>query len=106
MSHPVDKLIEEWLAEREGEELPGKGKPLNLDEYFSWPEDQRIALSLLKNSGCVPSEVEHMREINRLTEEIEKCSDEQARAELKRRLQEESVQLNLKIEQSRRRRKR
>ena len=44
MSNPVDKLIEEWLAQNEGEELPGTGQPLNLDEYFSWPEDQRIGL--------------------------------------------------------------
>ena len=106
MSYPVDKLIEEWLAEKECEELPGTGKPLNLDEYFSWPEDQRIGLSLLKNSGCVPFEVEQLKEIKRLSDEIEKCSDEDLRARLNRRLQEEQVQLNLRIEQSRRRRNR
>jgi len=106
MLNPVEKLIEEWLAEKKGEKLPGVGKPLDLDEYFSWPEDQRIGLSLLKNSGCVPFEIEQLREIERLSDEIQKCSDEQARAHLKRRLQEESVQLNLRMEHSRRRRKR
>jgi Domain of unknown function (DUF1992) len=106
MSYPVDKLIEEWLAKKEGEELPGAGKPLDLDEYFRWPEDQRIGLSLLKNSGCVPFEVEQLREIKRLSDDIERCVDDQVRARLKGRLQEESVQLNLKIEQSRRRGKR
>lgn len=105
MSHPVDKLIEEWLAENEFEELPGTGQPLNLDEYFSWPEDQRICLSILKNSGCVPFEVERLREIKRLSDEIEKCSDETVRVRLNRRLQEEQVALNLVIE-SRRRAKR
>ncbi len=104
MSYSVDKLIEEWLAEKESEELPGTGKPLNLDEYFSWPEDQRIGLSLLKNSGCVPLEVERLKEIKRLSDEIAKCSDDAARARLNRRLQEEQVELNLKIEGSRRRR--
>jgi hypothetical protein len=106
MSYLVDKLIEEWLAEKKGEKLPGAGKPLDLDEYFSWPEDQRIGLSLLKNSGCVPFEIEQLREIKRLSDEMEKCSDDQARACLKRRLQEEGLQLNLRIEQSRRRGKR
>jgi Domain of unknown function (DUF1992) len=105
MSYPVDKLIGEWLAENEFEELPGTGKPLNLDEYFSWPEDQRIGLSILKNSGCVSLEVERLREIKRLSDEMEKCSDETVRARLSRRLQEEQVELNLAIE-SRRRRKR
>ena len=106
MYHPVDKLIEEWLAENEFEPLPGTGKPLNLDEYFSWPEDQRIGLSLLKNSGCVPFEVEQLREIKRLSDEIGKCADDQARIRLQRSLQEEQVQLNLRIEQSRHRRSR
>jgi hypothetical protein len=106
MSNPVDKLIEEWLAQNDGEELPGTGQPLNLDEYFGWPEDQRIGLSLLKNSGCVPLEVEQLREIKRLNDEIKRSKDEQVRAALKRKLQEEHVQLNLRIEQSRRRRSR
>src|ERR1700731_2933658 len=106
MSYLVDKLIEEWLAEKKGEKLPGAGKPLNLDEYFSWPEDQRIGLSLLKNSGCVPLEVEQLREIKRLNDEIKRSKDEQVRAALKRKLQEELVRLNLRIEQSRRRRSR
>jgi hypothetical protein len=105
MSYPVDKLIEEWLAQNETEELPGTGQPLNLDEYFSWPEDQRIGLSLLKNSGCVPLEVERLKEIKRLSDEMEKCSDDEARARLARRLQEEQVEFNLQIE-SRRRKKR
>ena len=104
MSYSVEKLIEEWLAEKGFEELPGTGKPLDLDEYFSWPEDQRIGLSLLKNSGCVPLEVERLREIKHLSDEIEKCADEAVRVSLNRRLQEEQVELNLRIEQSRRRR--
>jgi hypothetical protein len=47
MSYFVDKLIEEWLKETDCSSLPGAGKPLSLDEYFSWPEDQRVGLSLL-----------------------------------------------------------
>src|ERR1700731_5033631 len=106
MSYLVDKLIEEWLAEKKGEKLPGAGKPLNLDEYFSWPEDQRIGLSLLKNSGCVPLEVEQLREIKRLNDEIKRSKDEQVRAALKRKLQEAHAQLNLRIDNYRRRRSR
>jgi|SRR6185437_8805959 len=105
MSYSVEKLIEEWLAEQEIEELPGTGKPLDLDEYFSWPEDQRIGLSLLKNSGCVPMEVERLREIKRLSDEIEKCTDDAVKVRLNRQLQQEQVEVNLRIEQSRRRRK-
>ena len=106
MSYSVDKLIEEWLAENECEDLPGKGKPLDLDEYFSWPEDLRLGYSLLKNSGHVPEEVEQSREIERLEEELRMCSDANLRMGLERHLREKQVQLSLRIEQFRRRRKR
>jgi Domain of unknown function (DUF1992) len=105
MSYSVDKLIEEWLVENECEDLPGKGKPLNLDEYFSWPEDLRLGYSLLKNSGYLPEEVERLREIKRLEEESRNCSDANRRTCLERRLREEQVKLSLKLEQSRRQRK-
>ena len=106
MSYSVDKLIEEWLAENECEELPGKGKPLNLDEYFSWPEDLRLGYSILKNSGYVPEEVEQLREIKRLEEELRTCADANLRMRMERRLREKQVQLSLRLEQSRRQRKR
>jgi hypothetical protein len=106
MSYSVEKLIEEWLAENECEELPGKGKPLNLDEYFSWPEDLRLGYSLLKNSGHFPEEVEQLREIKLLEEELRTCPEANLRTRLERRLQEKQVQLNLKLEQARRQRKR
>jgi Domain of unknown function (DUF1992) len=106
MSYSVDKLIEEWVAENEREDLPGKGKPLDLDEYFSWPEDLRLGYSLLKNSGYVPEEVEQSREIKRLEEELQTCSDANLRARLERKLREKQVQLSLRIEQFRRQRKR
>jgi hypothetical protein len=106
MSYSVDKLIEEWLAENDCEELPGKGKPLNLDEYFSWPEDLRLGYSILKNSGYVPEEVEQLREIKRLEEELRICSDATRRIRLERKLREEQVNLSLRLEQSRRQRKR
>jgi|SRR6478672_1341518 hypothetical protein len=106
MSYPVEKLIEEWLAENECEDLPGKGKPLNLDEYFSWPEDLRLGFSLLKNSGYLPEEVEQLRAIKRLEEELQTCSEVNLRIGLERRLREEQVKLSLRLEQSRRQRRR
>src|SRR5438876_9742508 len=96
MSYSVDKLIEEWLAENECTDLPGKGKPLDLDEYFNWPEDLRLGYSLLKNSGHVPEEVEQSREIKRLEEELQKCSDANLRNQLERQLYEKHVQLSLR----------
>ena len=106
MSHSVDKLIQEWLAENECEDLPGKGKPLDLEEYFSWPEDLRLGFSILKNSGHLPEEVEQLREIKRLEDEVRVCTEVKLRTRLERKLREEQVKLSLKLEQSRRPRRR
>lgn len=106
MSFSVEKLIEEWLAENACEDLPGKGKPLNLDEYFSWPEEMRLGYSILRNSGYLPEEVEQLREIGRLEEELRICCDAIVRTRLERKLREEQVKLSLRLEQSRRKRRR
>jgi hypothetical protein len=104
MSKPIDKMIEEWLAETDCKLLPGAGKPLNLDEYFRWPEDDRIGFSILKNAGFAPVEVDQLSEIGRLKAELKECKDEEKRKRLGRKLQEEEVKLNLSIELARRRR--
>ena len=104
MSKPIDKMIEEWLAETDCKLLPGAGKPLNLDDYFRLPEDERIGFSLLKNAGFAPVEVDQLSEIGRLNAELKECTDEEKRKRLRHRLQEEEVKLNLSIERARRRR--
>jgi Domain of unknown function (DUF1992) len=61
-----DAIIEAKIAEarRAGafDDLPGAGKPLNLDEDLLVPEDVRMAYRILKNAGFVPAEVEARRE--------------------------------------------
>ena len=99
----IEELIQKWLAENPNERLPGAGEPLNLDEYFRWPEDLRLAYSLLKNSGHVPEEVDLVREIGRLMQRLAEATDELSRKELRRRIQEHEVALNIKLERYRKR---
>jgi hypothetical protein len=99
----IEKIIQEWLARSSHEQLPGKGKPLDLDEYFRWPEDLRFAYSILKNSGYVPEEVDLLREIGQLEEEISRCADPAQQRRQRQRLQECQVNLNMRLEQRRRR---
>ena len=104
MSKHIDKTIEEWLAETDCRLLPGAGKPLNLDDYFRWPEDKRIGFSILKNAGFAPVEADQLSEIGRLKDQLKECTDEEKRKRLRHKLQEEEVKLNLSIERARRRR--
>ena len=103
MSYSIDKQIEEWLAQQGPEDLPGKGKPLDLDEYFRCPEDLRIGYSLLKNAGYVPEEVEQLRQINQLIDELQKYADPVDRTRVRSRLNEARVRLNLNLEAAHRR---
>jgi Domain of unknown function (DUF1992) len=105
MSYWIDKQIEEWLAQQADDDLPGKGKPLDLDEYFRCPEDLRIGYSLLKNAGYIPQEVEQLQQISCLVDELERCSDPAVRTRLQSELNETRVRLSLTIEAARRRRR-
>ena len=92
------------MAQTPSENLPGKGRPLDLEEYFRWPEDYRLAYSLLKNSGYIPEEVEQLREIDRLKKQIHSCADARLRKKLESQLEQEQVSLNIRLEKRRNRR--
>ena len=99
----IEELIQKWLAENPNERLPGAGQPLDLDEYFRWPEELRLAYSLLKSSGHVPEEVHLLREIGELKQRLAKAIDTAGRKDLERRIQEQEVALNIRLERHRRR---
>jgi Domain of unknown function (DUF1992) len=85
-SRVAERRIREAIEQGEFENLPGAGKPLNLEEYFSTPEDLRMAFSILKNAGCAPAEVELLNEISRLDHAIAETSDAATKQELQRTL--------------------
>ena len=93
------------MAQTPSENLPGKGKPLDLEEYFRWPEEYRLGYSLLKNAGYVPEEVEQLREIDRRKRQIDRCADAGLRKKLESQLEQEQVSLNIRLEKRRHRRK-
>ena len=59
--------------------LPGQGRPLELEDMSHVPEDLRMAYKILHNAGCLPPELEERKEINRLVDLLETCADEQER---------------------------
>lgn len=65
----ADERIREAMERGEFEDLPGKGKPLELEDDSHLPEDVRMAYKILKNANCLPPEVALMKEI-RTTEQL------------------------------------
>ena len=66
--------------------LPGQGKPLNLDDDRGIPEDLRLTFKVLKNAGCLPVEMELHRQIYNLRQMLIAAIDESKRKELGREL--------------------
>lgn len=68
-----EKIVEQRIqqAMRDGvfDNLPGAGKPLVLEDDRHVPEDLRLSYKILKNAGCLPPEIELLKEI-RQTEDL------------------------------------
>ncbi len=100
-----DKLAEDKIREAivagEFDDLPGKGKPLNLDEYFAVAEEWRVGVSLLKNSGFLPQEMQLLKEVEELQTLLPQTSNPGKRREIERQIHEKKLQYDLLAERRR-----
>lgn len=83
----AERKIADAIGRGELSDLPGQGKPLDLDDDALVPEDLRMAWRILRNAGFVPPEVEALREIGELERFIETQSDGEVRSIAGRKLQ-------------------
>jgi DnaJ homologue, subfamily C, member 28, conserved domain len=67
----VDEKIKEAIARGEFDNLPGKGKALDLDAYFAMPEHLRMGYSILKSADIIPEEMELLRQIEDLKKSLD-----------------------------------
>ena len=85
-----DKIVEERIqrAQEDGvfDNLPGKGKPLKLEDDSLVPEELRLTYKILKNSNCLPMEMELRKQIFNLRQLLNATIDEETRRELRREL--------------------
>jgi hypothetical protein len=91
----VEEAIRAARERGEFDNLRGRGQPLDHTEYFSQPEELRLAHHLLRNAGFVPEEVELLREASELRERLRACSDEGERKRLARELETRRIKLDL-----------
>jgi hypothetical protein len=62
----AERRILEAMERGDFDHLPGRGKPLVLEDLSGVPEELRTAYKVLKNAGCVPPELELTNEVNSL----------------------------------------
>jgi hypothetical protein len=103
-SRIVENRIREAMQEGVFDDLPGRGQPLNLEEYFSAPEDMRMAYWILKNANCVPAEVQLMNDVSRLKHAVAQARDATTRQSLQRTLLDLQMELAIVLERRRLRR--
>ena len=97
----AENRIAEAFEQGEFENLPGKGRPLDLTEYFNTPGEDRMAYSILKSAGVVPSEVELMNDVEGLERRLQNCHNSAETAYLRQQIQAQRVKLTLAMERRR-----
>ena len=96
MRRVAEQRIQEAQKEGVFDNLPGKGKPLALDDEAGIPDDLRMTFKILKNSNCLPIEMEIRKEIFNLRQLLNAAVDEGTRRELRRELNLLTLELNVK----------
>jgi hypothetical protein len=95
-SHIIaERKIQEAILNGELDNLPGKGKPLKLDDESHIPEELRLAYKILKNADCLPPELELKKEIVHLKDLLQGMEDVEERYRLTKRLNFQIMKLNM-----------
>ena len=97
----IDERIKEAIERGEFDNLPGKGKPLDLDAYFATPEHLRMGYSILRSANIVPEEMELLRQIEGLKRSLDSSTNRTEKKALRQQLSEKLTNLNMRLEQNR-----
>lgn len=99
----VEEQIQEAMEKGEFENLPGRGKPLDLEEDAQIAPELRMAYKILKNSGFPPEEVLMAKNVEALQRLLlsEKDMTEEERARLKKKIMMADTELNMRMERFR-----
>ena len=101
----VEAIVKDAMERGEFDNLPGRGKPIDLTEYFDTPEEVRLANSLLKNAGMTSREVDLLKEIAELKQVLVALIDEKKKQEIAKQIQQKQVEFSLMIERQKRQRR-
>ncbi len=75
----AEQRIKEAIENGEFENLENTGRPIAFEEETWVPEDLRTAYRVLKNSGCIPPELQLRKEVLSLRDLINTIDDDSER---------------------------
>lgn len=84
-------------AQRAGafDNLPSKGKPLELEDLSWVPDDLRIGYMMLKNANVLPPEAELLKDIHTIEDLLKHVEDEGERLALAKSIQWKMIRLDM-----------
>ncbi|AEV17834.1 UNVERIFIED_ORG: uncharacterized protein DUF1992 [Anoxybacillus amylolyticus] len=89
----AEEKIREAMKNGEFDNLPGFGKPLEIEDLSRIPEELRLGYLLLKNAGYVREEAELRKELLTLEDLLRCCEDDEEKRELEKKWTEKQLRL-------------
>lgn len=93
----AEAKIKEAIRNGEFDNLP-LGKPINLDYWASLPEDIRVGYMMLKNAGYAPEEVQLLKDMGELREQLAGNNSQDEKATIINKLRETELKYNIMME--------
>jgi hypothetical protein len=81
----IEKRIQDAQENGDFDDLPGKGKPIDLEDDRNIPEELRLTYKILKNADCLPPELELRKEIRTMEDMLDQIPDEKQNTNISRR---------------------
>lgn len=97
----AEARIRDAMARGDFDDLPGKGKPLELEDLTGVPDDLRAGYLLLKNAGVLPEEMQLRKEMVTLEALVDACADPEERTRLRKDLNWKMIRFQLLLERRR-----
>lgn len=94
----VESLIQEAIARGDFDNLPNKGKRIDLTDYFNIPEELRMASSILKSAGVKPPEVELLRKIAELKNQLALSNEKDEKTKFQKKIEILQIEFNIAME--------
>jgi hypothetical protein len=91
----VEQRIKEAMEKGEFDNLPGKGRPIPLEDDSHVPEDLRLAYKVLKNADCLPPELLEKKEILQMEDMLTMIPDAKERYKLIKKINFKIMKLNM-----------
>lgn len=93
------RIVEERIREAQQagafDDLPGKGKPIVLEDLSTVPEDLRMAYHIMKNAHVLPPEAELQKEIHTLQDLLKYIEEDGERKALVKEIEWKMIRLDL-----------